>query len=124
MSTDTQYTRLIGSRFPGLFVILIDQSKSMREEVLGTGGATKAEFAATELNSLIFTMGANAGTDEFTGKPKNRAYVSILGYGHEVCDLLSDRDLSSQSAAAVSIPSLIEKKLGDAQMVGDTGIAL
>lgn len=81
------YTREFTQRYPGLFIFLLDQSGSMGEPVEGQQ-YSKAEFAATAINNLIFEMVRGAPIDS-KGKRQNYAYLSVLGYNDRVFPLLS-----------------------------------
>lgn len=82
------YTRRFTRVYPGLFIILLDQSGSMAEEVDGYG-CSKADFATTAINSLIYEMVQAAKFDVSTGKRRKYAYLSILGYNDSVYPLLA-----------------------------------
>jgi hypothetical protein len=82
------YTRRFTRRYPGLFIILLDQSASMVEEV-EQYHASKADFATTAINSLIYEMVQAAGFDVSTGRRRKYAYLSILGYNDTVYPLLA-----------------------------------
>jgi hypothetical protein len=81
------YTRRLSRQYPGMFVVLLDQSGSMSEPVMGTN-ATKAQFARTAVNEMIYSMATLAGTDSATGTTKRLAYITVLGYNENVYPLL------------------------------------
>ena len=83
------YAQRLSRRYPGLFVILIDQSGSMQEPVPSQGNVTKADFAASALNTLIYAMVKEGKYDATTGLPRKYAYISLLGYGSSVDGLLT-----------------------------------
>lgn len=89
---DQYYTRHFSRRYPGLFIILLDQSGSMSEKVEGRD-SSKAEFATTTINSLIYEMVQAAKFDVSTGKRRKYAYLSVYGYSDSVYPLLSDEPL-------------------------------
>ena len=68
----------IGTRNPGCFVILVDQSYSMSGQ-WETG--TKAEVAALIVSRLIYELGLACDTSEGI---KDRCHVSVIGYGAQV----------------------------------------
>lgn len=81
------------SATPGLLIILLDQSGSMTDKY--DGGLTKSEFACRAVNRVIDTLIQR----NFDGEsPKNRAFVSVIGYDtyvHELCSgYLKDLDES------------------------------
>ena len=82
------YMRRFTRKYPGLFIILLDQSRSMREPVAGMN-VSKADFAATALNELIYAMIDQTPIDEDTGERRKYVYLSVLGYSDEVVSLLS-----------------------------------
>lgn len=72
------------SATPGLLVILIDQSGSMLQSY--EGGETRTVFATKVINRVINDIIEN----NFNGdKPKNRCFISVIGYNHEVKELCS-----------------------------------
>lgn len=85
------YTRRVSRQYPGMFVILLDQSASMGETVPGTG-ATKAQFARSAVNEIIYSMADRVGVDSSTGSTKRLAYFSVLGYNDRVYPLLDNQN--------------------------------
>ena len=72
------------SATPGLLVILVDQSGSMMKEYVD--GDSRTEFSAKVINRVINTIiKKNFNKD----KPKNRCFISVIGYGYEVKELCS-----------------------------------
>lgn len=72
------------SATPGLLIILIDQSGSMLQQYEGTD--TRTEFASRAVNRVI----QNIIDKNFDGDaPKNRCFISVIGYNHNVKDLCS-----------------------------------
>lgn len=102
------YTQELSRWFPGLFVILLDQSSSMKEPVKGyPKELTKAEIVTMLVNDVIKTMIENAGMEEtIPGIRKKYAYLSVLGYDNDVRPLLSTVD------TPVDIPTLAKNHLG------------
>ena len=68
---------------PGLLIILLDQSGSMMQNYEGT---TRTKFATLAVNKVIDNIiSKNAdGT-----APKNRCFISVIGYNHNVKELCS-----------------------------------
>ncbi len=59
------YTREISRQYPGLFVILLDQSASMHEKVQGRYRVeTKAEIVTRHVNTIIQELIDHAGVEE------------------------------------------------------------
>ncbi len=106
------YTRRFSRRYPGLFIILLDQSGSMREKVDGQK-YSKADFATTALNNLIHKMVQSAKFEASTGERRKYAYLSILGYSDSVYPLLSP------SGEPVDIPFLGKNPRGTVQVMRD-----
>lgn len=72
------------SATPGLLIILMDQSGSMLSKY--EGNDTKTVFAARAVNRVIDTIIQK----NFDGEsPKNRCFISIIGYNHDVKELNS-----------------------------------
>lgn len=72
------------SATPGLLVILVDQSGSMMKEYVD--GDSRTVFSAKVINRVINTIiKKNFNKD----KPKNRCFISVIGYGYEVKELCS-----------------------------------
>lgn len=71
------------SATPGLLIILLDQSGSMME---GYEGTTRTKFATLAVNKVI----DNIIQKNFDGDaPKNRCFISVIGYNHNVKELCS-----------------------------------
>ena len=71
------------SATPGLLIILLDQSGSMMSAYEGT---TRTKFAALAVNRVI----DNIIQKNFDGDaPKNRCFISVIGYNHNVKELCS-----------------------------------
>ena len=72
------------SATPGLLIILLDQSGSMMEPY--EGGKNRTEFASLVVNKVI----DNIIQKNFDGDaPKNRCFISVIGYGNGVKELCS-----------------------------------
>lgn len=73
------------SATPGLLIILLDQSGSMLSDYDGTG-MTRTKFATLAVNKVI----DNIIQKNFDGDaPKNRCFISVIGYNHNVRELCS-----------------------------------
>ena len=71
------------SATPGLLIILLDQSGSMMDSYEGT---TRTKFASLAVNKVI----DNIIQKNFDGEaPKNRCFISVIGYNHNVKELCS-----------------------------------
>jgi TIR domain len=104
-ATPGLYKQQLSQQYPGLFVILLDQSVSMMERE-SKSGASKADIVTSYVNSIIRNMLEYAQVDEFSGRRKNYAYVSILGYNDDVYPL------HSGDIAPVSLPDLDDTEKG------------
>lgn len=67
------HTQKVGTTYPGLFLILIDQSYSMDGQ--------KAKNAADAVNRVIYEI---VIASRKAGKVLNRCYLGVIGYGAEV----------------------------------------
>ena len=88
----SQYEKQWSSATPGLLIILMDQSGSMLSDY--EDGDSKTVFAAKAVNHVIDVIIQK----NFDGEsPKNRAFISVIGYNHEVHELSSGflKDLDS-----------------------------
>lgn len=81
------YSKGLSRQYPGLFIILLDQSASMSEEVPGKN-ISKISFATAAINDLIYKIREKAGVDPQTGSYKDLAYLTVWGYGDGVYPLL------------------------------------
>ena len=98
------------SATPGLLIILLDQSGSMTNKY--DDNMTKSEFASKAVNRVINTLIQR----NFDGEsPKNRAFISVIGYDnyvHELCSgYLKDLDakpMKKYIADNLSRPSALE----------------
>lgn len=105
MSTIGKYEQTLSRQYPGLFVVLLDQSVSMTEKE-SKSGQTKAEIVTTYVNSILRKMIEYAPIDEFTGRRKNYVYVCVLGYNDDVYPLLAS------DTTPVSLPDLDDNAKG------------
>ncbi|WIG58560.1 MAG: hypothetical protein OJF49_001306 [Ktedonobacterales bacterium] len=87
METRAYYTERLTRQRPGLFVVLLDQSGSMSEQVEGEQ-LTKADYATAAVNELIATMCDAAGVDD-SNQVKKLAYISVFGYNDSVMSVLN-----------------------------------
>lgn len=72
------------SATPGLLIILLDQSGSMLWQYEGSD--TRTAFASRAVNRVI----DNIIQKNFDGDaPKNRCFISVIGYNHDVKELCS-----------------------------------
>ena len=72
------------SATPGLLIIMIDQSGSMLSPYDGT--TSRTVFASRAINRIIHTIIEK----NFDGKkPKNRCFISLIGYNHLVKNIKS-----------------------------------
>ena len=69
---------------PGLILILIDQSLSMHKKYLN--GLSRAEFSCNIVNKFIDNIIQRSWDGE---APKNRCFVSVIGYNTNVTELRS-----------------------------------
>ena len=91
---------------PGLLVILLDQSGSMSD--LYSENDSKAVFATKAVNRIINTI----IDKNFDGSaPKNRCFISVIGYGSSVREIRSD-SIAELAASPVRIDS-IKRKVSD-----------
>ncbi len=110
------YTRRFSRRHPGLFVFLLDQSRSMSEPVIGMN-CSKADFAATALNELIYAMLDQTPIDEDTGERRKYIYIAAFGYSDEVVSLLTP------DGAPIDLPTLGKRALGQTTVARDVSVS-
>ncbi len=94
------------SATPGLLIILLDQSGSMLEQYEGSD--TRTVFASRAVNKVI----DNIIQKNFDGDaPKNRCFISVIGYNHNVKELCSGwlKDLAANPLRYESL----KKKMPD-----------
>lgn len=80
------YDEQWSSANPGLLIILIDQSGSMTQPMNGADQKTRSEYASLAVNRVIQTI-INKSFNGTT--PKNRAFVSVIGYNQDIKDIAS-----------------------------------
>lgn len=71
------------SATPGLLIILLDQSGSMMSDYEGT---TRTKFATLAVNKVIDNI---ISKNAYEDAPKNRCFISVIGYNHNVKELCS-----------------------------------
>lgn len=96
------------SATPGLLIILIDQSGSMLYNY--TGNESRTEFASKAINRVINEIIQK----NFNGdKPKNRCFISVIGYNHNVKDVCSGY-LTDLYKSPIRIEKIKKKQLDGA----------
>jgi hypothetical protein len=99
------YSMQIGTKHPGLILILVDQSSSMADVY---DGQTKADLAAMAVNRVIDEIGMAC---QQGSKIKDRCFIGIVGYGASVDVLLGG--MISQIANTPKHIKKIKKKESD-----------
>lgn len=97
------------SATPGLLIILIDQSGSMLAPYNGT--TSRTEFATRAINRVIYEIIQK----NFNGdKPKNRCFISVIGYNHEVKEISSGwlQDLENNYLRIETLTQKVEDGAG------------
>lgn len=97
------------SATPGLLIILLDQSGSMMSDYEGT---TRTKFATLAVNKVI----DNIIQKNFDGDaPKNRCFISVIGYNHNVRELCSGwlKDLDANPLRYEKLMKKVIKKSPD-----------
>ena len=121
MNPHHAYTQRLCRQYPGLFVVLLDQSASMSQEVETTtmplmrgipqtgknGKYTKSDIATAVINNIIYTIMNRAGIDEFSNQPKHYVYLCVLGYHESVVPLIT-RD-ENRSLEPITIAELSKR---------------
>jgi hypothetical protein len=74
----SHYRQLISTATPGLILVLVDQSESMKEQY---GGRSKASTAASAVNRVIYEI---QQASQSGGRIKDRCFVGVIGYGKKV----------------------------------------
>ncbi len=98
------YEKQWSSAAPGLLIILLDQSGSMLLPY--DGNDTKTVFASKAVNRVINTIIQK----NFDGEsPKNRCFISVIGYGNDVKELCSGY-LKDLDANPIRIESIKKKQ--------------
>lgn len=92
------------SATPGLLIIMVDQSGSMLDPF--DGNDSKTVFVAKAVNRVIDTIIQK----NFDGEsPKNRCFISIIGYNHDV-KVLNSGYLQELDANPVRVETLKKKE--------------
>lgn len=97
------------SATPGLLIILLDQSGSMMMPYEGT---TRTAFASLAVNKVI----DNIISKNFDGDaPKNRCFISVIGYNHNVKELCSGwlKDLDASPIRYETFKKKVKKEEHD-----------
>lgn len=98
------YEKQWSSAEPGLLIILLDQSGSMMMPY--DGNDTKTVFASKAVNRVINTIIQK----NFNGEtPKNRCFISVIGYGNDVNELCSGY-LKDLDANRIRVESIKQKQ--------------
>lgn len=84
--SNKNYEAQWSSAHPGLLVILLDQSGSMLSPMNGVN-ETRTVYATKAVNRVINSI---INKNFYKDKPKNRAFISVIGYNHDVNDIASD----------------------------------
>ena len=102
----SNYDMQWSSATPGLLIILVDQSGSMLSPYEGTD--SKTVFATKAVNRVIDTIIQKNFDGEY---PKNRCFITVIGYNHEVKKLNSGylKDLDANPLRV----DIIKKKESD-----------
>lgn len=99
------YSQTFSRKYPGLFVILLDQSDSMSQTIVNDG-QTKASLVTYYVNMIIQQMIDLAPTNR-DGTKRNYAYLSVIGYNDTVSSLLA------ANYVPVEVPALWNHALGE-----------
>lgn len=97
----TGYKKTIGVSFPGLILILLDQSSSMAEN-------KKAEIAAAAVNDVIYEimLASRSGAEI-----KDRCFIGVIGYGKLIAPVVGGN--ISQLAANPIRTEVVNKLIPD-----------
>ncbi len=110
INNSSPYSRSLSRQFPGLFVILLDQSDSM-SQLITDNNQSKASLVTSHVNTIIQRLIDLAPFDHnpLGGNEtrKKYAYLSVIGYNDIVSSLLSPNYMP------VDIPSLYGRELGE-----------
>lgn len=101
------YEQQLSTINPGLILILLDQSSSMRVDY---ADSTKADFAALAVNRVIgeIIQACTAGENV-----KDRCHVGVIGYGSRAELLfLSSASQLAENTQVISVPKLIPDGAG------------
>lgn len=93
------YTKLFSASNPGLIIILLDQSSSMKDVF---GSDTKAAIAAMAVNRVISDI---AFKSQSGGEIKDRCTIGVLGYGQRVDWIVHGNisDLAQKPASYINV---------------------
>jgi hypothetical protein len=97
------YDMLIQTAYPGLLVILIDQSTSMGEPY---GAGRKMDFAALAVNRCIYEIIESCKSGDET---KNRCQIGVYGYGLNGAELLIGGWVSEIETRALRVQTIPRK---------------
>ena len=103
------YSRSLSRQYPGLFVILLDQSDSM-SQLITHNNQTKASLVTSYVNAIIQRLIELAEVEFKPGgnvTRKKYAYLSVIGYNDIVSSLLGPNYMP------IDIPSLLGRELGE-----------
>ena len=97
------------SATPGLLIILLDQSGSMMSDYEGT---TRTKFASLAVNKVIDNI---IQKNFYEDAPKNRCFISVIGYNHNVKELCSGwlKDLDANPLRYEKLTKKVIKKSPD-----------
>ncbi len=97
----TGYKKTIGVSFPGLILMLLDQSSSMAD-------SKKADIAAAAVNDVIYEiMLASRSGDQI----KDRCFIGVIGYGESIVPVVGGN--ISQIAANPIRTEVVDKLIPD-----------
>lgn len=92
------------SATPGLLIILMDQSGSMLNQY--DGNESKTAVAARAVNKVIDTI---IDKNYHEDKPKNRCFISVIGYNHDVKELVSGK-LADLDANPLRVDTVMKRQ--------------
>ena len=95
------YKKPIGTSFPGLIMILLDQSSSMADN-------NKAGIAAAAVNEVIYEIMLASRSGE---QIKDRCFIGVIGYGESIIPVVGGN--ISQVAANPVRTEMVNKKVPD-----------
>jgi hypothetical protein len=104
------YSVEISRANPTCFVILLDQSASMQDQIGSGEGQRKCDVVADAVNRLLFELGIKCAKEEGV---RDYFYVAVIGYGADVAPALAGplagRELVPLSEIAAS-PARLESR--------------
>jgi len=92
------YQQLIGTKNPGLIMILLDQSGSMSDN-------NKASLAAKAVNRVIYEIVLASRSGETI---KDRCHVGVIGYGRDIEPVVGGK-ISDVAASPIRIEKVMQK---------------